>query len=654
MAISGLLLLLGLCIRGQEPDSLWNVSLEKFGRNDFHGVVEDMNRLLEVVPGLPSAIYNRGIARLNLGDRDRACSDMELARSLGLKEHGDYIDYVCNDEIIRESMIRSYYEHTRVYPEFGYRPLYTLADSLRGALRPERTCFDVFFYDLTIKIIPKRKRVEGINRIHFHVKESSRCIQIDLFDNLKIREIIWNGQKLDLTRKYHAVFIEFPEELNVGEDHTISISYCGKPVVAPNPPWEGGFVWEHDLQKNFWSGVACEHLGASCWWPNKDHLTDKPDSIRITLDVPRDYQAVSNGDLRKVIKEGKKYDRFVWFVSYPINNYNVTFYLGKYEEFHDMLILEQDTLMLDYYVLPHNMDRARKHFEQTRDILEFYIGVFSEYPFQRDGFGLVESPYEGMEHQSAIAYGNDYENNGYRNDLYDYIIVHEAAHEWWGNSVSAGDMADAWIHEGFATYAEYLFLESRFGRSEYMYELQENSRFIFNIWPLVQHRDVNENTFASNDIYNKGAMILHCLRCTINEDSLFFRIIKDYAQSRRHQVVTSDDFISFVSRYTKQDYRPFFDKFLYETRLPVLSYSYDKQDEDLMIRYRWTEVGDGFRMPLAIETDLEETYRLEASAEWKVLRVPGATWFNFFNTRKGYEGCPVNSFTYYWTKCENQ
>ncbi|MBN2481088.1 MAG: M1 family metallopeptidase [Bacteroidales bacterium] len=652
-ATSGLLALFGSCIHAQSPDSLWSISLGKFDRNDFHGVVEDMNRLTELIPGLHSAIYNRGVARLNLGDREGACSDMELARSLGLTEHTDFIDYTCDDEIIREAMIRYYYENTRVYPELGYRPQYTRADSLRGALRSERTCFDVFFYNLSVKIIPKRKQIKGSNSIHFQVVQPCRSIQIDLFDNLKIKDIIWNGQKLNHTREYNAVFVDFPEELKEGEDHIITVSYQGKPVIAPNPPWEGGFVWERDDGKNFWAGVACEHLGASCWWPNKDHLSDKPDSMLISLEVPQGYRAISNGDLRNVIQTGKNHERFNWFVSYPINNYNVTFYMGNYEEFHDMLILEQDTLMLDYYVLPHNLDRAREHFGQTRDVLEFYTGVFGDYPFKRDGFGLVESPYEGMEHQSAIAYGNEYENNGYRNNLFDYIIVHEAAHEWWGNSVSAGDMADLWIHEGFATYAEYLFLENKFGRSEYLYELHENSRFIFNIWPLVQNRDVNENTFASNDIYNKGAMMLHCLRCTINNDSLFFKIIMDYAVSRRYQVVNSDDFISFVNCYTKQDYRPFFNKFLYETRLPVLSYTYNRENENLFIRYRWTEVGDGFRMPLGIETDLKETIRLEATTEWNELSIPGASWFNFFNIWKGYEGCPANSFTYYRTKCEN-
>lgn len=640
-------------IQAQNIDSIWEKSIEKFSTKDFHGMIEDMNTLTDHKPDFHAPIYNRGISKLMLGDTEGACSDMKLARSMGMTDHTEYIDYVCDNEIIRESMIQSYYGNTTVYPEQGYRPLYTRADSLRGALRYERTCFNVFFYDLSVKIIPKRKRVAGTNRIYFHVVHSCRRIQIDLFNNMKIKNITWNGRKLNYVREYDAVFIEFPEYLKSGEDHCITIEYHGKPVIAANPPWEGGFVWERDQDHNFWAGVACEHLGASCWWPNKDHLTDKPDSMRISLDVPHGYQSVSNGNLRNIVPAGKKYDRFTWFVSYPINNYNVTFYLGKFESFQDILITGKDTLMLSYYVLPHNLDKAREHFIQTRDILRFFIDVFGDYPFERDGFALVESPYEGMEHQSAIAYGNEYENNGYRNNLYDYIIVHEAAHEWWGNSVSAGDMADAWIHEGFATYAEYIFLEHRLGKGEYFYELNENTHFIFNIWPMVQNRNVNENTFASNDIYNKGAMMLHCLRCNLNNDSLFFKILKDFAVFKRYQVVTTDDFISFVNQYTKRDYRPFFNKFLYDTSLPVLLYTYRTEQGNLIIRYKWTNVENGFIMPVGIETDQKETIRMEATTDWKELHISGASWFNFFNIWRGYEGCPENAYTYYQTKCKN-
>lgn len=637
----------------QTIDSLWQVSLDKFDRNDFNGVVEDLNRLLQLDPDFNEALYNRGVAKLSLGDREGACSDMELARSSGLEENLDYINYVCDDDVIRNYMIREYYDNLKVLPENGYRPVYGRADSLRGALRPERTCFDVFFYDLAIRINPKRKKIEGSNQIHFHVIQACQRIQIDLFNNLKIKSITWEGKVLDFSREYNAVFVDFPEILNPGEDQVLKVQYAGSPVIAENPPWEGGLVWDTDDDGNFFSGVACEYLGASCWWPNKDHLSDKADSILITLEVPAGYMAVSNGTLRKVIETERKYDSYSWFVSYPINNYNVTFYLGKYEYFNDFLVADQDTLTLKYYVMQKNLEKAKDHFRQTREVLDFYSRTFGPYPFPRDGFGLVESPYEGMEHQSAIAYGNEYSNSGYRNERFDYIIVHEAAHEWWGNSVTASDMADIWIHEGFATFSEYLFLEEKEGINEYLYQLNRNTQYIFNIWPLVQHRDVNENTFASNDVYNKGAMMLHCLRCCMNDDSLFFRLLREFASLYRYKVVTSDDFIAFVNRYTSLDYTPFFRKFLYDTRLPILAYRFRLDSGNLVINYRWTGVDVGFFMPVGIETSQGEAVRLEATTDWKEIVLQDVSYFNFYNPWKGYEGCPANIYTYYGTRCEN-
>ena len=358
------------------------------------------------------------------------------------------------------------------------------------------------------------------------LKQPTRSIQIDLFENFKINSITWNEIPLTWRREYNAIFIDFPKQLETGEFHNIEISYQGKPLIAPNPPWDGGFVWEQDKNKNLWLGVACEQLGASSWWPNKDHLSDKTDSMRIQLEIPSGYQAVSNGDLVNTRAITKRRDCFTWFVEYPINNYNVTFYVGKYAAFNDTLIQDNDTLRMDYNVLEHNLDTAREHFVQAREVLQFYNKAFGYYPFAKDGFGLVESPYEGMEHQSAIAYGHGYKKNSaqdYRNGFYDYIIVHEAAHEWWGNSVTARDMADVWIHEGFATYAEFMFIEDRLGKDEYYYELTDKSRYIFNVWPMVQNRDVNEDTFASNDVYNKGAMMLHCLQVHHKQRFFVFR-----------------------------------------------------------------------------------------------------------------------------------
>lgn len=648
-----------ILLQAQSPDSIWKRSQEKFKQQDYLGVVEDMNMLIRKNSAYANAFYNRGIARLNLGDLENACNDLQTAQSKGADENQRFIGYLCNQEMIRDLLIKQNYNKQQVFPEQGFRPKYTRADTLRGALRPERTCFDVYFYDLNVKIIPKGRKILGSNSIFFHVLQPCKTIQIDLFENYSVTGIIWNGIALPYKREFNALFIEFPLELKAGENQVIQITYKGKPLNAPNPPWDGGFVWKKDQNNDLWLGVACEHLGASSWWPNKDHLSDKTDSMLIHLQVPRGYQAISNGNLRQVKPTGKKYDQFSWFVSYPINNYNVTFYVGRYVSFSDTLVQGPDTTRFDYNVLNYNLETAREHFKQTRDVIGFYNRAFGIYPFQHDGFGLVESPYEGMEHQSAIAYGNGYnrmtnsDNNEYRNQIYDYIIVHEAAHEWWGNSVTAADMADIWIHEGFATYAELMFLEDRFGKDEYMYELADKSQYILNIWPMVQNRNVNENTFASNDVYNKGAMMLHCFRCSVNNDSLFYALIRAFSLKYRYQTLTSSDFISFVNQYTGKDFSDFFNKYLYDTRLPVLSYTYQHSNGILTMRYRWTDVEAGFSMPFAIATDKKESFRLEGTASWQEIRLPETSWFNFYNLFTGHQGCPVNAFTYYRTLCEN-
>jgi aminopeptidase N len=657
MRITVLLLFLipAFTIQSQSPDSIWRRSIARFEQQNYHGVIEDLNTLADSDTLYPSAIYNRGIARMYLGDLENACADLTLAKSMGVEVNRTFFGYTCDAGFLRDFLIKEFYPKEKVNPEKGYRPEYTRADTLRGALRAERTCYDVYFYDLSVRIIPRGKKIEGGNKVYFRVMQPTRRIQVDLFDNFEITAITWEDQALSWYREYNAVFIDFPRQLNTGEFQYISITYRGKPVIAPNPPWEGGFVWQRDKNRDLWLGVACEHLGASSWWPTKDHMTDKPDSMQITLEVPMGYQAVSNGNLRNEVAADSRFDRFTWFVHYPINNYNVTFYVGKYTTFSDTLIQGKDTLSLDYNVLSDNLEIARDHFRQTREIVAFYNEAFGFYPFPKDGFGLVESSYEGMEHQSAIAYGNNYgkDKEEYRNKEYDYIIVHEAAHEWWGNSVTACDMADIWIHEGFATYAECLFLEKKLGREEYLYELSEKSRYIFNVWPLVQNRDVNENTFASNDVYNKGAMLLHCLRCTINNDSLFLGLLRDFCVSNRYKTVSTDDFIRFVNRYTGADYTAFFRIFLYSTRLPVLSYNYVSDHGSLILRYKWTGVEDGFVMPFGIQTDQKESLRLLADTRWQEVRLPDASWFNFYNLWNGYAGSKENSYTYFYTRCEN-
>jgi len=640
-------------LKARDADSIWNEAIDCFNRENYHGVIDKMNEYLMINPYNSNAIYNRGLARIKLGDTDGACTDFLKALDFGFDRKSILVRYYCDLTYKLKYLKKFYYKKQELLPENNYRPLYPRADTLRGGLRPERTCFDVYYYDLKVRIIPAGKKIAGKNDIYFIVKDSCRRIQIDLFDNYKISSIRSENMDLSFSREYNAVFIEFPYMLAPGEKITLSVEYSGKPVIAEDPPWKGGFVWKRDKRLKRWVAVACEHLGASSWWPNKDHLTDEPDSMRISIEVPDRYIAVSNGVLRKTEKADNSYTRFVWFVSYPINNYNVTFYMGRYVNFNDTLKLAgNDTLMLNYHVLPYNLDRAVQHFRQVPEVVGFYSSIFGKYPFVRDGFGLVESPYAGMEHQSAIAYGNSYSNKndyGYRNKKYDYIIVHEAAHEWWGNSVTAADMADMWIHEAFATYSEMLFIEHIFGKEEYLYEIGNKCNYIYNFWPMVENRDVNENSFAGNDIYTKGAMMLHCLRCTIDNDSLFFKLIRDFYSQNSYKVVDTDSFIKFINKGTKENYNPFFKKYLYETGLPVLEYSFANDSCDLVLTYKWTGVEEGFMMPFGIETNGKEAFRLVGTTNEQRTVLKNTEWFNFFNQWKGPAGAPDNSFTYYHT-----
>lgn len=639
-------------VYSQSFDELYLKGQLQYNTGDYISLVGTMDHLLSKDPRQGNAYYLRGLAKIFLGDNPGGCSDLAVARSFGVKPPSkQFFGFLCDNEYRIKYLREYFYSKTELVAENGYRPVYTRKDTLRGSLRPERTSYNVIFYDLSLKIDPKKKYIQGGNTIYFIVTEATRRIQIDLFSHYQISGITHNNQPLEFTREYDAVFVDFPEVLPVNSVQNITVSYSGKPQTAVNPPWFGGFVWEKDKKGNQWDGVACEHLGASSWWPCKDHMSDEPDSMRMTYIVPNGYDLISNGILTQKKPADEEYTAHTWFVKNSIDNYNATFYLGKFSHFSDSVTNDEGTYPLDFYVLPYNLEKARETFKQTKEVIQVYEELFGNYPFPEDGFGMIESPYEGMEHQGAIAYGNDYEkkNNPYVHKEYDYIIIHETAHEWWGNSVSAVDMADMWIQEGFATYAELLFMEKRFGYADYLKEVASKMIQIFNFWPLVQNRDVNENTFASNDVYTKGAILLHNLRCTINNDSLFFKIIRDFAVKNRQKVVCSDDFVRLVNNSTGKDYTPFFDKFLKETALPILEYSWQKNGKGIVLKFKWTHVEKGFEMPFCIRSG-NKSFRLVGTTGDQKIILNNAETFRFYNMWSGTEEVEKNAFTYFWTK----
>ncbi|MEE9169529.1 MAG: M1 family metallopeptidase, partial [bacterium] len=408
--------------------------------------------------------------------------------------------------------------------------VFTRADTLRGMLTPLRTCYDVKYYHLDIRVDPKTKSVSGSNKIRFTVVEPFEKMQIDLVENMQIDRIVFEDLELPFEREYGAVFIQFPRTMKKDMEREITVFYSGKPQVAERPPWEGGLVWREDEEGNPWVAVTCQGTGAYVWWPNKEHQSDEPDSMMISVTVPDSLMNISNGRLRGKTELQDGWTRYDWFVSYPINNYNVTLNIGKYAHFSEEYVdMDGDALTLDYYVMPYNLDKAKKQFEQVKPMMACFEKFFGKYPFSNDVYKLVESPHLGMEHQSAVAYGNKF-LQGYLGKAssevgtkFDFIIVHESAHEWWGNSVTSKDIADMWIHESFGAYAEALYVECLFGYDEALEYVNGKKPGIGNARPIIGVYGVNNE--GSKDMYDKGQLFLNTLRHVIDNDSLWFETI---------------------------------------------------------------------------------------------------------------------------------
>ena len=502
---------------------------------------------------------------------------------------------------------------------------YTFSDSLRGNLSKKRTCYDVFFYDLNIIIDEKKKAIiNSYNDLHIEAIDDFNKIQIDLFNNLEITSIEFENDILEYQRISNAIFVDFPRKINKGERLIFRVNYTGFPRVAVNPPWDGGFSWEFDKNNNPWIGVSCQGLGASSWWPCKDHQSDEPDSMKITCTVRTPLKVISNGNQikQKIIYSNdlkSEANQSTWFVSYPINNYNVTLSIADYSHFRDTYISNSDTLDLDYYVLTYNLEKARSHFKQVKPMLKCFEYLFGQYPFHNDGFSLVETPYLGMEHQSAIAYGNNYlpGYNGNKNFIagldFDYIIIHETGHEWWGNSITTNDIADMWVHEGFCTYSEVLYVECIYGYEVMLDYIENQKRFVQNDKPIVGNYNVNKR--GSNDMYQKGSLMLHTLRNVINDDSLWFSIIKGISEDFKYKVIDGVDILDYIKNKVKIDLKTFFEQYLYNRRIPIFEYKIQKEGREFVLLYRWNAIKD-FNMKLFIN-DGQKNILIHPESQWK-------------------------------------
>ena len=483
-------------------------------------------------------------------------------------------------------------------------PKLTERNRLLGDLLPERTCYDVKHYLINMDIDVDKKYIKGFVDISASAEENFTSLQFDLARKMKLNGVYYLDQTLKTTRKKDAVFVEFPN-VNKGDNFTFRIDYEGRPLEAKRPPWDGGFVWEKDKKGRPYVSVACEGDGAGLWWPLKDHIADEPDDgATMTFTVPEELFCVSNGrllDISSDIKNKKK--SYTWSVNNPINNYNISVQLGHYVSVQDTINRNGVTDTLNHYVLDYHEEVARNHFKQAKTVIRFFEKYFGDYQWWDDGYKLVEVSYLGMEHQSAVTYGNNWDNwRGTRSwtskyyGIVDGLLFHETAHEWWGNSVTAIDPAHMWIHEGMAVYSEAMFIEDQLGYNVMVDFLLDKRKGIKNKVPIVGPR--NQNYWAFGDSYIKGAWIMHTLRHVIDNDETWFNILKSFAVDNAKGHVSTEDFLNYVIHNTGYNYQIIFYQYFYTHKPPTLEY----YQAGTQFFYRWDAVS-GFNMPIDINVN---------------------------------------------------
>lgn len=494
-------------------------------------------------------------------------------------------------------------------------------DSLRGMVTPERSWWDLTYYDLFVEVDPGEQNLSGFNKIYYRVLRPAGRMQIDLQPPMEVERVVQNGKELLFEREGNVYWVQIGEEQQVGQEGEVTVFFRGAPKVSQRPPWDGGFTWSQDSEGNPFIATSCQGDGASLWWPCKDHMYDEPDSMSIVVVVPDTLMAVSNGRLRQVVDNaGEGVIEYHWFVGNPINNYGVNLNIGKYKSFGETYEGEGGELNCSYYVLEENLEKAREQFRQVPLMLEAFEYWFGPYPFYADGYKLVEVPYLGMEHQSSVTYGNGY-RNGYRgNDLsnsgwgmtFDFIIIHESGHEWFANNITYQDIADMWIHEGFTAYSENLFLDYHHGKEASAdYVIGTRAR-IQHDRPVIGYYDVNYP--GSGDMYYKGANMLHTLRQVVDNDSLWRDILRGMNATFYHQTVTTKEIEEYLSERTGRDLRTFFDQYLRTTTVPTFEYKL----EGGQLHYRWTNTVRGFKMPLKVYLDGQPLW-LRVQGRWQSL-----------------------------------
>lgn len=498
--------------------------------------------------------------------------------------------------------------------------IYTHADTLKGTVSESRSWWDVMHYDLHVTFNIADSSLKGFNKITYKVLDKGNRLQLDLMTPMVLDSVVVDSKNYKIQRDGNAHFIEAGGTQKKNEIKSLIAYFHGKPRVAKLPPWEGGVIWSRDLKGNPWISIACQGMAAQVWFPNKDHMYDEADSASIHITGPKDLVSVANGRLKSTKVNAGQTETYFWKVVNPINNYNIIPYIGRYINFTDTIRGEKGVLDLSYWVLEGNEARARKQFQQAKSMLHCFEYWFGPYPFYEDSYKLVEAPFLGMEHQSDIAYGNDFMNGYKGRDLsltgwglkWDFIIVHESGHEWFGNSITARDVADNWIHESFTAYAENLYTEYLYGKKAGAEYVIGTRKAIANDKPIIS--DYNVNAGGSIDLYYKGANMLHAMRQIVNNDSLWREMLRDLNRTFYHQTVTTKQIEIYMSAYLKMDLQKIFDQYLRTIKVPELEYRVVK---DKLV-YRWANCVKGFNMPVKVIASQKELM-LKPTDRWQTV-----------------------------------
>jgi aminopeptidase N len=496
------------------------------------------------------------------------------------------------------------------------------ADTLRGSITPERGWWDLNYYHLSVEVFPETKSLKGTNLVRYKVTSPNQVMQIDLQEPLKITSVTQEGETLEFKREGAAHFITLKKKQVPGTFEKILINYEGQPKEAVRPPWDGGITWTRDNNGKHFIASSNQGIGSSIWWPSKDHPADEVDSMLITVTVPKGLQNVSNGRARRVeVRENTV--TMDWFVSNPINDYGVNINIGDYVHFGEKFEGEKGTLDMDYYVLRDNLEKAKIHFQDARRMMEAFEHWFGPYPFYEDGFKLVEVPYLGMEHQSSVTYGNDYQKGYKGTDLsgtgwglkFDFIIIHEAGHEWFANNITYKDVADMWIHESFTNYSESLFLEYHFGKEAGQEYVRGTRSRIENKIPIIGIYGLNRR--GSGDMYYKGGNLLNTLREVIADDEEWRLILRGMNEVFYHQTVTTEQVEAYIQEQSGLNLKNFFDQYLRNVSIPTFEYYFSDQQT---LNYRWSNCIVAFDMPVDVAIG-EETMRISPTTQWQQVKV---------------------------------